>query len=139
MLRAALTLLSTLQLGNRVKETLDRSLKQAAFLAVAALFLIAALIFGLITAYYALVAIFNFEPVEAAGIMAAVLLVIGLIFLAIVANIGKRRVPPRPSPLANPIQGVNVVDESVGRAMQQIGPLPLLAIAFIAGIFAGRR
>jgi hypothetical protein len=32
-----------------------------------------------------------------------------------------------------------LVDEGVGKAMQQVGPLPLLAIAFLAGIFAGRR
>jgi hypothetical protein len=32
-----------------------------------------------------------------------------------------------------------MIDQGVGKAVQQIGPVPLLAIAFIAGILAGRR
>ena len=32
-----------------------------------------------------------------------------------------------------------MIDQGVGKAMQQIGPVPLLAIAFIAGILVGRR
>jgi hypothetical protein len=139
MLRAALTLLSTLQIGATIKDTFDRSLKQAAVLIVAAMFLIAAVVFGLIAAYHALVSIAQFTPAEAAGIMAGLLLLIGLIMLAIVPTIGKRREAPLPSPLASAAQSVNLVDEGVGKAMQQVGPLPLLAIAFLAGIFAGRR
>ena len=54
MLRTALALLSTLQIGARIKESLERSLRQAAIVAVAAVFLVAASIFGLIAAYQAL-------------------------------------------------------------------------------------
>jgi hypothetical protein len=32
-----------------------------------------------------------------------------------------------------------MVDQSVGKAMQQVGPLTLLAIAFAAGLLASRR
>jgi hypothetical protein len=32
-----------------------------------------------------------------------------------------------------------MIDQGGGRVMQQIGPVPLLAIAFITGILAGRR
>ena len=32
-----------------------------------------------------------------------------------------------------------MIDQGVGKAMQQVGPVPLLAAAFLAGIFSGRR
>jgi len=35
--------------------------------------------------------------------------------------------------------GVGLIDQSVGQAMQRVGPLTLLAIAFIAGLLASRR
>ena len=55
MLRAAMALLSTLQIGARIKESFERSLRQAAVIAVAVVFLAAAAVFGLIAAYHALV------------------------------------------------------------------------------------
>lgn len=140
MLRTALALLSTLQIGARIKESVERSLRQAAVVAVAVVFLIAASVFGLIAAYQALVSIYQFEPVEAAAIMAGVLLLIGLIVLAIVPSIGREPKKPAqaPSPLASVDPGA-MIDQGVGKAMQQVGPVPLLVAAFLAGIFAGRR
>jgi hypothetical protein len=35
--------------------------------------------------------------------------------------------------------GLGLVDQGLGKAMQQTGPLTFLAIAFVAGILAGRR
>ena len=32
-----------------------------------------------------------------------------------------------------------MLDEGIGRVVQQVGPVPLLAIAFLAGILATRR
>ena len=95
MLRTALALLSTLQIGARIKDSLERSLRQAAVVAVAVVLLIAAAVFGLIAAYQALVSIYQFDAVEAAAIMAGVLLVIGLIVLAIVPSMGR---PPKEAP-----------------------------------------
>jgi hypothetical protein len=34
---------------------------------------------------------------------------------------------------------MGVVGQGVGQAMQQVGPVTLLAIAFIAGVLASRR
>ena len=59
--------------------------------------------------------------------------------LAIVPLIGKQPKRAKPGPLAATGDGVNLVDQGLGKAVQQIGPLPLLAIAFLAGLFAGRR
>ena len=70
MLRSALALLSTFQIGMRVRESVERSLKLAGLVAVAALFLIAAASFGLIAAYHTLVLSHGYTPPEAAGIIA---------------------------------------------------------------------
>ena len=140
MLRTALALLSTLQIGARIKDSLERSLRQAAIVAVAVVLLIAAAVFGLIAAYQALVSIYQFDAVEAAAIMAGVLLVIGLIVLAIVPSMGRApKEAPAPSRLASTADPAAMIDQGVGKAMQQVGPVPLLAIAFIAGVLFGRR
>ena len=141
MLRTALALLSTLQIGARIKESLERSLRQAAVVAVAVVLLIAASVFGLIAAYQALVSIYQFEPVEAAAIMAGVLLLIGLIVLAIVPSMDREPKKPAraPSPLASVGDPGAIIDQGVGKAMQQVGPVPLLVAAFLAGLFVGRR
>jgi uncharacterized membrane protein len=142
MLRSALALLSTLQIGARIKDSIERALRQAVVVAIAALIILAALVFGLIAAYNGLISIYEFSPAEAAAIMAACLLVLGVIALAIASAIGKeptKRQRKAPSPLAGLGDGENLVDQGVGKAMQQIGPVPLLAIAFLAGLLAGRR
>ena len=139
MLRAALALLSTLQIGARIKETFERSLRQAVVIAVAAVLLVAATVFGLLAAYHALISIYQFDAIEAAAIMAGALLLLGLIVLAIVPAIGRQPKQASPSPLIGTGDGQNLVDQGVGKAMQQIGPVPLIAVAFLAGILAGRR
>ena len=95
MLRAALALLSTLQIGARIKESFKRSLRQAAVIAVAAVLLVAAAVFGLIAAYHALVSIYQFDAAEAAAIMAGVLMLVGLIVIAVALSMG--RGPKRPA------------------------------------------
>ena len=89
MLRAAMALFSTLQIGARIKESFERSLRQAAVIAVAAVLLVAAAVFGLIAAYHALVSICQFDAAEAAAIMASVLLFVGLIVIAIALSMGR--------------------------------------------------
>jgi hypothetical protein len=58
MLRTALALLSTLQIGARIKDSFERSLRQALVIAVAAVLLIAAAVFGLLAAYHALISLY---------------------------------------------------------------------------------
>jgi hypothetical protein len=105
--------------------------------------LIAAAVFGLIAAYHALLSIYQLDAAEAAAIMAGVLLLVGLIVLAVVPMIGrqpKRAAATAPSPLASTGgDPTAMIDQGVGKAMQQVGPVPLLAIAFIAGVLFGRR
>jgi predicted Co/Zn/Cd cation transporter (cation efflux family) len=139
MLRAALALLSTLQVGARIRESFERSLRQAIVIAIAAVLLLAAAVFALVAAYHALVSIYHFDPAEAAAIIAAGLLLVGLIVLAMVPLVGRQQKQIRPAPFISPGDATGMIDQGVGNAMKQIGPVPLLAIAFIAGILAGRR
>jgi hypothetical protein len=139
MLRAALALLSTLQIGARIKESFERSLRQAVVIAVAAVLLIAAAGFGLFAAYHMLVSIYQFSPVEAAAIMAACLLLIGLIVVAILPLVGRQPKRASPAPLVATGEGAGLIDQGLGKAMQQVGPLPMIAIAFLAGLLVSRR
>ena len=140
MLRAALALLSTLQIGARIKESFERSLRQAAVIAVAVVFIVAAAVFVLIAAYHALVSIYQFDAAEGAAIMAGVLLLVGLIVIAIALSMGHgAKRPAQASPFVSGPDPTAMLDQGVGKAMQQVGPVPLLAIAFIAGVLFGRR
>ncbi len=139
MLRLALSLLSSLQIGARLKQSFERSLRQAIVVAVAIVILIVAAGFGLLAAYHVLVSFYQFTPVEAAGIIAAALALIGLLVLASVPLFGRRSRPAPPTPLTAASEGMALVDQSVGKAMQQVGPVTLLAIAFLAGILASRK
>ena len=138
MLRSALALLSSLQIGLRIKELVERSLRQAIVVAVAVVVLIIAAAFGLLAAYQALIA-HGFTPAEAAGIVAASLALLGVLILATLPLFARKRKPQEPSMLAAGSEGVGLLDQGVGKAMQSVGPVTLLAIAFVAGILASRR
>jgi hypothetical protein len=139
MLRTALALLSTVQFGARIKETVDRSLRQAAIASIAVVLLLAASVFGLIAAYHALISLYQFTPGEAAAIMAAALLFVGLVVLLVASRVGAARKRQAPSRAASAGDGAGVVDQGVDKVVQQIGPVPLIAMAFIAGVLAARR
>jgi hypothetical protein len=138
MLRSALALLSSLQIGLRIKESVERSLRQAIVVAVAVVVLIIAAAFGLLAAYQALIA-HGFTPAEAAGIVAASLALLGVLILATLPLFARKRKPQEPSMLAAGSEGVGLLDQGVGKAMQSVGPVTLLAIAFVAGLLASRR
>jgi hypothetical protein len=139
MLRSALALLSSLQVGLRIKESVERSLRQGVVIAVAAVVLIVAAAFGLLAAYQVLITSYGFTSPEAAGIVAASLALLGVLILATLPLFARKRKPQAPSMLAAGSEGVGMLDQGVGKAMQQVGPVTLLAIAFIAGLLASRR
>jgi hypothetical protein len=139
MLRSALALLSSLQIGLRFKESVQRSLRQAVVIATAVIVLIGAAAFGLLAAYQALMGVYGFTPAAAAGIIAAALALVGVLILATLLLLARRPKQQAPSMLAATGEGVGLLDQGVGKAMQQVGPVTLLAIAFVAGILASRR
>jgi hypothetical protein len=139
MLRLALSLLSSLQIGARLKQSFERSLRLAAVVAVAIIILLAAAGFGLLAAYQALISLYQFNSVEAAGIIAAALAMLGVLILASVELLGRkpRRAPP--TVLTTTEGNMGLVDQGLGKAMQQVGPVTLLVIAFLAGVLASRK
>jgi len=140
MLRTALALLSSLRVGLRIKESIERSVRQAIVIAVAIVILLFAAAFGLVGAYHGLVASYGFSSAGAAGVIAAALALVGLLILATLLSFARRRPQPQaPSVAAAAGEGVGPLDQSVSKAMQQVGPVTLLAIAFIAGVLASRR
>ena len=139
MLRSALALLSSLQVGLRLKELIERSVRQAAVIAVALTILLGAIAFGLVAIYQVLIGHYGFSPAQAAAIVAAFLFLLAMLVLAtlpLFAPRPRRRVPSMSMAAG---EGVGLIDQSVGKAMQQVGPITLLAIAFVAGILASRR
>jgi hypothetical protein len=140
MLRSALALLSSLQVGLRLKESVERSLRQAIVIAVAIVVLLFAAAFGLVALYNVLVSNHGFTPAEAAGIIAAALALLGALILATLPLFARRRrVRQAPGLAAAAGEGVGMLDQGVGQAMQRVGPVTLLAVAFIAGVLASRR
>jgi len=137
MLRLVLSLVSSLQIGARIKDTVERSIRQAIVIAVAVVVLLFAIGFGLVAGYQALI-LYDFTPLAAAGIVAGVLAVLGLIILAFVPMVGKPKQKQLDITRA-PAEGMAMIDQGVGRAMQQVGPLTLLVVAFAAGLLASRR
>jgi hypothetical protein len=105
---------------------------------VAAVVLIAAAAFGLVAAYHALIAN-GFAPAEAAGIVAGALALLGALILATLPLFGRPRKTQAPSLPASMGEGAGLIDQSVGKAMQQVGPVGILAIAFLAGVLLSRR
>jgi drug/metabolite transporter (DMT)-like permease len=139
MFRTVLALLSTLQVGARIRESIERSLRQAILIAVAAVLLLGAACFGLFAGYQALVLSYGFTPPEAAGIVAAALALLGLVVFVLYLLLARKRKTPTLSPVEVAGEGAGLLDQSVNKAMQQVGPVTLLAIAFIAGVLISRR
>lgn len=138
MFRLLLSLISSLQIGERIKEAVGRSLRQALFVAIAIVLLLFAFAFGLVAAYQTLV-VTGCSPIAAAGIVGGTLALLGILILAIVPSLGKPKKRQAPSLVDTPAETMAAVDEGVGKAMTQVGPLTLLVIAFAAGILASRR
>jgi hypothetical protein len=139
MLRLALSLLSSLQIGARLKQSFEHSLRLAAVLAVAIVILLAAAGFGLLAAYQALVSVYQYNSVEAAGIIAAALALLGVLNLACVSLLGRKARRAPPTALTATEDNLGLVDQGLGKAMQQVGPVTLLVIAFLAGVLASRK
>jgi hypothetical protein len=106
---------------------------------VAIVVLLFALGFAFVAFYHALIAYYAVTPLQAAGIVAAVLALVGALVLATLPLFARPTKRQPASVTAAPAEGLAMVDQGVGRAMQQVGPLTLLVIAFAAGLLASRR
>jgi hypothetical protein len=138
MLRLLLTAVSSLQIGTRIKDVVERSVKKAVIIAIAAVIALYAIAFGLVAGYQALI-MYGFTAVAAAGIVAGALVVLALIVLAFIPVVTRPKKTEAPNLMEAPAEGMAMIDQSVGKAMQQVGPLTLLVAAFAAGLLASRR
>jgi len=139
MLRLVLSLVSSLQIGTRIKDAVERSVKKTVVIAIAAVILLFAAAFGLVAAYQALITVYGFAALSAAGIVAGALVALALLVLAFLPIINRQKKTSAQSLAAAPAEGMAMIDQGVGKAMQQVGPLTLLVIAFAAGLLASRR
>ena len=139
MLRFLLPLLSSLQIGARIKQSIQIYVREAIVIAIAAGILVFALLFGLLALYHALTSVWDFTPLEAAGIVGAGLTVLALLVLATIPLVTRVTKEQTPSMMRAPAEGLGMLEQGVGKAMNQTSPLTLLAVAFVAGLFAGRR
>ncbi len=135
MLRLVLSLITSMQAGARIKETVETSVRRAVVAAIALIVLLFAIGFGLVAGYYALIGQ-GLSPLVASGIVAGTLLVLSLVLVMLAAR--KPR-PKQPDFVNAPAESMAMVDESVGKAMQQVGPLTIVVAAFAAGLLLSRR
>lgn len=138
MLRLVLTAISSLQLGTRIKDAVERSVKKAVMIAIAAVIALYAIAFGLVAGYQALI-VYGFTAVVAAGIVAGGLVALALIVLAFIPLVTREKKTDQQRLMDAPAEGMAMLDQSVGKAMKQVGPLTLLVAAFAAGLIASRR
>jgi hypothetical protein len=130
MFRSALALISMLQVGGRVRQSFDRLLWQVSVIAVAALLFVAAAAFALLAVYRELAPVY--PPAGAAILMALALTLLGLLSLGSLQLMRPRR---EARDFVSRVEG-NPIQAT---AVRQIGPFPLVLIAFAGGVLAGRR
>lgn len=135
MWRLALSLVSSLQAGARIKQSVEQSVRRAVIVAAAGVVLLFAAGFGLTAGYQALL-LYGFTPLGAAGLIAGILAAIGVVLLLIGLH---KPQPKQPNIVNAPAEGLAMVDQSINKAMNQVGPLTLLVAAFAAGLLASRR
>ncbi|MFD0987057.1 hypothetical protein [Methyloligella solikamskensis] len=135
-----LGLVSSLQIGARIKEKVDAIKRQAIVAVIGVVILLFALIFGLLAGYHALVEIAEFSPLEASGIVAGGLLLLACFILAAIPLFGERPAKSKPQMMVDAgTEGLEMVDKKLNQAMRKTSPITLLAVAFAAGLLASRR
>ena len=118
-----------------MRQSFDRLLKQALIVVVAVAFIVAAAAFGILAAYRELVTIYPLP--QAALLMALALLLLAFLALAVLLLIAPKRKTTRN--LVSPGRSLNPIGGGMRNAVTQIGPFPLVLIAFATGVLAGRR
>jgi hypothetical protein len=139
MLRSALALLSSLQVGLRIRESIERSVRQGVVIVIALVILIMAALFGLFAFYQLLLERYGLSSAEAAGLVAAAIFLLSMLVLATLPLFAPRRKREAPTTAMATGEVISMIDQSLGKAMEQVGPITMLTMAFVAGILASRR
>jgi heme A synthase len=140
MLRILLGLLSGFEGVLNLKRRLAAAKRQGLVAAIALVLLLLAAIFGLITAYFALTGPAGLSPVASAGIIAASLFVLAVLLFAVLPALGPKAPKPKPAAMVEAgTESLAMADKTLAKAMQQVSPITMLAVAFVAGLLASRR
>lgn len=129
------------------KRAIGLTLTRIVLVLIGALFVIAALIFALVTLYNALTPM-HFTRVEAAAIITVGLLVIGgiLVLVALKANLKSSAATEKPDPQSAELQAIEALG-MLNKALSDIGKnrggatpyIGLLGIAALVGFVSGRK
>lgn len=133
MIAHVLKLLTAARLGEAAKKAVSRACIQAAVLSVAALLVLGGTIFGLIAAYLVLASIFS--PAEAAGLLAAAMILAGLAVLAVRSIVMRRREVRQDQ--ATP-DAASALHSGASEIVRSMGPAQVIALSLMAGMAAGR-
>lgn len=123
---------------SRIRRTVDVVVRKAVLIAAAVVVLLFAVLFGLFAAYHALIDTAGFNPIESAGLVALSMAGLGLVVLAILPLVSKSNREEREL-IPSAGEGLAMIDTGLSKATQQVGALPVLAIAFAVGFLASRR
>lgn len=135
MFRLLLSLISSMQVGARIKDTVEQSMRRAVVAVIGIVALLFAIGFGLAAGFHALIGQ-GLTPLVAASIVAGTLALLGVLLLALAL---KKPRPKQPDFVNEPAESIAMIDQSVGKAMKQVGPLTVLVAAFAAGLLMSRR
>ena len=138
MLRLLVSLLSSLQIGVRLKREVRSFLAQTMVIAIAVIIFLGAIIFGLSAGYSVMVAAYGYDPAEAAGIFAASLALVGFLLLGLAPLLRRRKMSPEPV-AAYTSPPMELVRQPVREAMDRYGTVTMLLIAFAGGFLLSRR
>jgi hypothetical protein len=138
MLRLLVSLLSSLQIGVRLKREVRSLLAQTMVIAIAVAIFLGAITFGLSAGYSAMVAAYGYDPAEAGGIFAALLALVGFLLLGLAPLLGRRKMSSEPV-AAYTSPPMEFVRQPVREAMDRYGTVTMLLIAFAGGFLLSRR
>jgi len=131
-----------LTLVSRAKQSVEQAvnslIQKAAIVAAAVVLILFAAAFGLVAAYYALIGPVGFAPLEAAGILGGCLLALGLLLLAVLPLASRTRRKDAAA-IAAPAEALALVDKGLSTATRQVGAIPLVVIALVAGFLVAKR
>lgn len=138
MLGSLLRTLTFVRLGASARNAVSSGLRQAAWLLAGGLLIFAGCVFGLIAIYQALLS--AFAPSQAAGILAAALLLPGLGIFAVRWVVRERRAARHTEAYDFDLdQSAETIQQGASSLTRKIGPTNVIALALMLGMAAGRK
>jgi apolipoprotein N-acyltransferase len=143
MFGAALRLLAVGEAGRRLGDYVRNLTKRYLVLGIAGITFVAAMVFGILAAFWALNSQTQ-DPMWSAVIMVGILVLAGLLIVLIAYGITREETPSARQALSQPVRAVqnqfpttDEVGRQIERAVQLYGPLRVATAAAAGGLIAG--